>query len=247
MMLAKALAELPGVRSLHEPEPHLVTEGYLRWAGRMSSEEAAQQLRLKRSSLIDEARKAGEIYVESSHYCSHLIPELARVFDAKFVFLHRDARGFTRSGLARPHWYPDFDAVERLKTFVRRRFGVQVGNFWHDHRLEPPAELDTRMKKIAWLWTEINRVILRDLATVEDDRKFEIRLDEVGPERLAELARFIGCDFGEADLNRMVEVAERKPNRRTSAPPEDDEWDESAFLAITAETSRALGYDEERV
>lgn len=247
MMLAQALAQLPGVRALHEPEPHLVTQAYLRWAGKLSQAEAARQVRLKRSALIEETRDSGAIYVESSHYCSHLIPGLASVFDAKFVFLHRDARGFTRSGLARPHWYPPIGAIERFKTGLRRRFGAQVGNHWHDHRLEPPVELDTRMEKIAWLWTEINRVIVRDLQTIEDDRKFVIRLDDIAADSLTELARFIGLDVQETDVERMLEVAARRPNSREPAPAALEEWNEDAFLEITEGMSRVLGYHERRV
>ncbi len=37
-MLAQVLAHLPGVASLHEPQPWMNTEAYLAWAGKRDSE-----------------------------------------------------------------------------------------------------------------------------------------------------------------------------------------------------------------
>lgn len=247
-MLARALAKVPGVLALHEPKPHLITEGYLRWKRGISSEEAARCIRSKRSDLIDQVAQSGLTYIESSHYCSHLIPELARLFDARFVFLHRDPRGFTRSGLARPGWYSAKGPAERFKSLIRQRLkvGAEVGYYWHDHRLDPPAHLSTRMEKIAWLWTEMNRVIVRDLEAVAPDRKLEFRLDAVGPESFGALLAFVGGDGRDAStLDAMLAVAERKPNKRKHQPASVEDWDEEAFRSITEAMAGKLGYCDE--
>lgn len=245
MMLARALAKLPRTLALHEPKPHLVTEGFLRWKGELDSDGAEALIRAKRWDIVEQTKTNGLLYIESSHYCSHLIPELARVFDARFVYLHRDARGFTESGLARSNWYPpSIDLAESFKGMVRRRLAVEVGHYWHDHRLCPPPGLQSRMEKIAWLWTEINRVILEGLAEVESERVFELRLDAVGPKSFAELMRFVSgeTENQEAVLDTMLAVAHRRPNKRRSNWAAADVWDEAAFISITDGMSRRLGY-----
>jgi hypothetical protein len=240
-MLARVLSEAPGVLALHEPRPHLVTEGYLRWTGKMSDEEAEDAVRDKRLDLVGQVERNGLIYVESSHYCSHFIPELARVFDARFIFLHREPRGFTRSGLSRD-WYEELSRRQRLEMMARRKWRVAVGHVWHDHRLEPPPELESRMERIAWLWSEINRTILEGLEAVEPERKLEIRLDSVGPARFAEVLEFVGAEPEPAVLERMTAVAARKPNKTKTRPEELDPWDEDAFRRVTAPMAERLGY-----
>ncbi len=248
MMLARALAPVPGLLALHEPKPHLITEGYLRWKGELSPDQAEVRIRSKRADLIEQVETNGLAYIESSHYCSHLIPELARLFGARFVFLHRDPRGFTKSGLARPTWYPKLDSTERAKSIIRRRVGVEVGNYWHDHRLDPPAHLTTRMEKIAWLWAEINRVILRDLSEIDPDRVFEFRLGAARGETFRELLEFIGVDATDKEIAAsMLAVAQQEPNKRRREPEMADAWNEVAFHSITEPISRRLGYSTEVV
>ena len=240
-MLARVLSEAPALLALHEPRPHLVTEGYLRWTGTMSEEEAEAAVRDKRGDLVRQVERNGLIYVESSHYCSHFIPELARIFDARFIFLHREPRGFTRSGLSRD-WYEDLSRRQRLHMLARRKWRVPVGHVWHDHRLEPPDDLESRMERIAWLWAEINRTILAGLESVDPRRKLEIRLDSVGPARFAEVLEFVGAEADPAVLERMTVVAARKPNKTKKRPEELDPWNEDAFRRLTAPMAERLGY-----
>lgn len=242
-MLARVLAPLPGVLALHEPQPHLLTEAYLHWKGALSVEDVESALQKKRGDLVEQVSLNGLIYVESSHYCSHLIPELSRLFGARFVFLHRDPRGFTESGLGRSWWYPRFSLAESIRAFARRRLRLDVGVPWHDHRLDPPREYRTRMERIAWLWVEINRVILRDLDSVPDGSRFEFRLEDAGPERFEQLLEFIGCEYRPSHVDTMAATARRKPNRGERSAGELP-WDEQRFREITGPLARQLGYEE---
>ncbi len=246
LMLARAMAEVPGILSFHEPQPHLNTEAYLRWRGELTSEQAETRVRNKRADLVEQVGVNGLTYLESSHYCSHLIPELSRAFGARFVFLHRDPRGFTTSGLARDSWYPDHrPRSELLKDLVRRKLGVDVGNHWQDHRLEPPPGMETRMEKIAWLWTEINGVIIRELEALDSARSHDLMLANVGPEGFGRLLDFLRLDYSPRVIQAMVEVARRKPNSQNRQPSVPEEWDEGAFQSITGPMAHRLGYGTE--
>jgi hypothetical protein len=153
---------------------------------------------------------------------NHFIRELDRLFDARFIFLHREPRGFTQSGLAR-NWYDEPSPRQRLYTLARRKWVVDIGNFWYDHRLDPPPELTTRMERLAWLWSEINRTIMDGLEEIEPSRKMEVRLDSVGPANFSEVLRFIGVPDDEELTERMALTAALSRTRpwcgRTRWPP----------------------------
>lgn len=244
-MLARALAVLPGVCSLHEPQPHLVTEGYLRWKGRLSPDRALQYVRHKRADLIGQVSDNGLQYVESSHYWAHLVPELHRAFDARFVFLHRDGRRFAQSGLARESWYGPMTIEDRVKSALRRATVKPIGHPWFDHRLDPPRNLSSRVERLAWLWCEINEVILRDLAEVPEEHAFQLPLESINAETLGALASFLGRDAAPPIVDQMAEVASSRPNSSESSGRVRQPWSdghEEAFLTVANATMERLGY-----
>lgn len=120
--------------------------------------------------------------------------------------------------------------------------GVAIGTPFHAHRLDPPGNLTTRMEQIAWLWSEINSVILRDLAAIQGDRKFEFRLGNTGPETFKDLLDFLGCDYSDEHLKQMATIAEMKPNEGVLEAGMNVEWDERRFQQITARIAQRLGY-----
>ncbi|MEJ2539063.1 MAG: hypothetical protein P8188_03600 [Gemmatimonadota bacterium] len=244
-MIAWALGTVDSVFAVHEPLPHLVTEAYLRWRGRLSGEDAEMAVRHKRENLYWQVLKNGLTYVESAHYCSHFIPELDRIFGARFVFLHRNPADFVRSGLRRG-WYAEPDLRERLYGFVRRRWRIEVGDLWRDHRLDPPPEFESRLERLAWLWCEINGTILDGLESVDPERCFELRLDSVGRDRFRELLEFIGVPADADVVERMIRTAAERPDKeplRERASGSDTPWDERALQRITGRMARRLGYD----
>lgn len=247
-MIARVLDLHQGITAVHEPEPHLVTEAYLRWSGEVGSKYVHDRLSRKRDERVLRTGNGERTYVESSHYLSHLIPELWERYDAQFVHLYRDGRDFTRSGLER-RWYEDPGLVGRLKTCLRRRTGLQVGTRFRDHRLEPPPEMTTRFEKTAWLWVEINRVILNALDGVPDEDVMAIRLEAFDREAILELLDFTGHEPADELVDKMLEEAESRPNQtedRTVPPKE--EWEERTverFWEITGPMMERLGYSDE--
>ena len=254
-MLARVLGQHPALCALHEPRPHLNPEAYASWSGSHPTAVIRRHMRAKRDALIDQIQKNNFIYVESSHYCSHLIPLLRAQYGAKFVHLYRDGRRFVRSGLDRAHWYDECsqasswaDAAKRyVKRRLRRRYFVDFdGAPFTEHRLRPPRALATRFEKIAWLWVEINRTILRSLDRVPEDAKMSLRLEGIDADALVALHDFAGVRVLPDLLEQMLAKARQKPNKtkdRTAiAPNEWSAWRQQRFEEIAGAMMAALGY-----
>jgi len=244
-MLARVLGLLPEVVGFHEPKPWLNVEAYLSWSGKRDSDWLRRRLGRRRDGLIEQVRASGLGYVESSHFLSHLIPELQDRYEARFIHLYRDGRDFVRSGLGR-NWYRRSRVDEWVKTQIRRTFALDLGFSWADHRLDPPGRLRSRFERIAWLWAEINGVILRGLERVPPGRVESVRVEDFGEDTVRRLSRFLGFELEENLLKRMLGVAARRPNRtrryRAASP---DAWSDrqiEQFYAIAGEMYERLGY-----
>lgn len=244
MMLARVLALHPDVGAFHEPRPWLNAEAYLKWRGRRSSKDIHAVLRKKRDDLIEQVEANRLTYVESSHFLSHLIPELAERYDARFVHLFRSGRDFVRSGLDR-NWYRRKTFRARIDTWLRRTTGLEVGNSFCDHRLAPPR-LGSRLARIAWLWAEINGCILQGFERLPAARTMAVRLEDFGRSSLLELLAFLSVEAENSVVDEMLRLAAREPNRTKdpSAPPP-EEWSEEAeeaFRRLAGPMMAKLGY-----
>jgi len=250
-MLARVLALSPAIGAFHEPRPLLNTEAYLVWSGRAPWHPGSvtESVRYKRSWLIEEIQDHnGLIYVESSHFASHLIPVLDRLWGAKFVHLVRNGRDVVRSGLRRSTWYGKISLKARVAAWLRRRLPLaEVGDTFLDHRLDPPRECRTRVARIAWLWAEVNRVCLRNLATIPPERQMRLHVEALGPTTLTALLQFIGADPEPALIARMLALADTRPN----ASPHDSQaeaptWraeEEEQFRAFAGSMMQQMGYE----
>lgn len=249
-MLSHLLANHPVIFSTHEPKPHLVSEAYALWKGKVNKERIVQRILSKRSSFLKQVKGNHLLYVESSHYCAHLIPILHDLFDARFIHLYRDGRSFVRSGLERESWYPhtSFSPVGWGKKYIaekiRRKYFLNFGNIWDDHRLEPPSEMTTRIEKITWLWTEINKIIIRDLETIPSDRYMNVALEEINRDAIIRILDFIGA--APINLDKMIETMNKKPNKtKEHSIPHFEDWsenDQNIFWKIAQDTMGKLNY-----
>ena len=254
-MLARVLGQHPTLCALHEPRPHLNAEAYARWSGSHPASVIQRHVRAKRDALIGQIQENNFIYVESSHYCSHLIPLLRAQYGAKFVHLYRDGRRFVRSGLDRAHWYDEgaqasswADAAKQyMKRHLRRTYFVDFdGASFADHRLRPPRALATRFEKVVWLWVEINQAILNGLDHVPEGAKMSLQLEDFGEDALRALHDFAEVRVLPDTLEQMLAKAEQRPNKtedRTAAAPEAwSAWRQRRFKEIAGAMMAALGY-----
>lgn len=243
-MIAHALRAHPRICALHEPPPHLYVESLAKWRGTSRAHRVLLRVAMKRTPLITQVIENGYAYVESSLYCAHLIPELRRLFGAKFVHLHRDVGSFVESGLKRG-WYAPAERGGpgvRLRAVLRRRLMIDVGNPGIDHRLEAPADL-SRPQKIAWLWCQINGAILRGLAAIPPEDTMTMPVETANRGALERLLDFVGLAPDERWISRMDEIAQTRPNRSGStAKATLGDEDLQAVAQIAGGMRRQLGY-----
>ena len=251
-MFARALARHAKLFAVHEPVPHLNAEAYARWRGTHSREHILLRLKAKRSNLIEQAGWNGLLYVESSHYCSHLIRELHELYGARFIYLYRDGRDFVRSGLERDRWYGDAplgrkQVREWAKRWLRHRYLLDIGFSCDDHKLKPPRSLRSRMEKITWLWVEVNRTILESFEDLPATVTMAVRLEDFGRDVLRDILAFLGVEAALAVVDDMLIVGEKKPNRtKNRSIPVFEKWSQQEteqFFDLAGPMLSRLGYE----
>ena len=249
-MLARVLALSPMIGAYHEPRPLLNAEAYLVWSGRDPWHPASltESVWRKRWWLIRETRASnGLIYLESSHFLSHLIFILDGLWGAKFVHLVRNGRAFVQSGIRRPTWYGKMPLKQRMTAWLRHRLPeVDLGDSSTDHRLRPPRQCRTRVAKMAWLWAEVNRVCLRDLAAIPESRRMRLRVEDLGAEALAELLGFVRAEPDASLITQMLALARTKPDDAPSPKgrkaPVWGASEEEQFGMFAGQMMRQMGY-----
>ena len=254
-MLGAVMAHHPQLLALHEALPHLNVEAFARWKGDMPVSRIEKSIRSKRDTPIRAADLNGLVYVESSHYCSHLIPELYTLYDARFIFLHRDGREFTRSGLERGRWYKDDTQPTSLKRalkeyaarWLRRNHLINIGHHFDDHRLIPPKQYESRIEKIAWLWTEINQTILQGLDRIPEQDVMTLSLRSFDASLLRSIFDFIGVESSDDLISSAMDTARDRPNKTSSrSVPPFESWeleDRRRFWSIAGPLMGTLGYE----
>lgn len=242
-MIARTLAKLPGVCALHEPRPQLYAEAFASWSGARHYADLVRRVSNKRRDWVEQIQANGYVYLESSHFLSHLIPHLEELFSPKFVFIHRDCASFVSSGLIR-NWYPDGASWPGhvAKRWVRRHFLLDVGTPGDEHRLRPPRGLASRAEKIAWLWSEINGIILEALSPIPRERQLALRLNDLSSKELAGLVEFIGVEADVQTIEALQARSASRPNRSKIATPELSASVLKRVDALSFEVSRRLAY-----
>lgn len=214
-MLGDALACSSKLQAAHEPAPHLLDINYRAWHGNISHDEIQDALATRRDSLLARAEAAGQLYVESSHYLSFLVPALVERYNARFIHLIRDGRTFVPSAMQRG-WYkwPKPLRWARLQLGQRMMLRPDPSVQWECHRLWPPAEATTQIQRLAWLWSEYNLGIRRQLQALNTPT-LTVRLEDIGRDPKTELTRVLSFVGGGAiqDLDAIVAKAAAKPNR----------------------------------
>jgi hypothetical protein len=209
-MLTKALSLAPEIQIKHEYAVTVVQPlAVRRYAGLASAAEARAKLATAHGAA---ARLAiTKLWGDSSNKLSWLIPDLAALFpDARFVHLVRDGRKVASSYFHKlaAECYDDASTAA-LAAYLADPSRVPAPppekKYWWpqplpgDRRQREFSKFD-QFQRICWHWAEINRVILRDLAAVPDDRKLFVRLEDLRerPSEVADLFRFLGTAYRDA-------------------------------------------------
>lgn len=160
--LARLLSQAPNCTCLHEPKPRFVREAPLYHYGKLDGSHIAMQLRETRPVV------QSELYGESSHKLSLLIPVLHDIFpDARFVWLIRDGRDVVSSSVARGLYYPVEKKMaehpnrpDHMFDWTRFRLsGSEAGEISSDRWNQM-----SRFEKNCWRWSYINRTIAESIS-----------------------------------------------------------------------------------
>ena len=206
-MLQKALSAAGNVEIQHEYAVDIVQPlAVRRYLGLAGEAEARKILRGTHLAAIHYSDAAH--WGDSSNKLSWLIPDLAALLpQAKFVHLVRDGRKVASSYLHKlgAESYDDrssailqafFDGPSRVPAPPPEK------KYWWPcpRKGDPLAEKFRRFdqfQRIAWHWTEINRVILDALGQVTPQRKHFVRLEELqqSADAVRELFEFLNFAY----------------------------------------------------
>ena len=186
---------------------------------------------------------------DSSNKLSWLIPDLARALpEAKFVHLVRDGRKVCGSYFRKlgGECYDD-----RSNAALQAHYDGAASTpppekkYWWPVPRKGAAEADAfrtygQFERICWHWSEINRVILDDLAALPAARQMFVRLEDLheSPDAVRGLYDFLNLGYRDA----AFEVFARPHNVNR---PEDrllDADERAMFDRIAGAMSKRLGY-----
>jgi hypothetical protein len=226
-MLVKALASAQGVTIEHEYMVHLVQPLAVRRYQGLADTKTAQDV-LSRTHGAAVLYAETPLWGDSSNKLSWLIPDLAALFpEARFIHLVRDGRKVASSYFHKlaAECY-DERSTEVLAAHLAEPARVPAPppekKYWWPQPASgnPLADAFARFgqfERICWHWAEINRVILRDLAAIPEERKLFLRLEDLRAEPSAArtLLQFLGLSYRDEhfaifarphNVNRPVDI-----------------------------------------
>jgi hypothetical protein len=249
-MLHKALSAVPQVEAQHEYMVHLVQPlAVQRYLGLADAQVARDVLQQTHGAAIRYCERPS--WADSSNKLSWLIPDLAALFpEARFVHLVRDGRKVAGSYFRKlaDECYDD-RSTAILRAHVENPDAVpapppEKKYWWPLPRRDDPLADAFRgfdqFERIAWHWSEINRVILNDLLSVPQSQRTFVRLEDLceRPGVVRALFEFLGLEFREEFFAMFARP--HNVNR-----PEDkllDEGQRAAFDRIAGAMMDRLGY-----
>jgi hypothetical protein len=253
-MLHKALSAAGDIEMHHEYMVQIVQPlAVRRYLGLTGANEATRILRNCHGAAIHRSTAAS--WGDSSNKISWLIPELAQILpDAKFVHLARDGRKVAGSYLRK---LGDECYDDRSTAILQAHLDEPTRNpapppekkyWWPVPRRDSEQAREFRgfdqFQRIAWHWTEINRVILQSLEALPSSRKLFTRLEDLqsSAQEVRALLHFLHLPYRD-DIAAMF-ARPHNVNR-----PEDrllDAKQRAQFDAIAGAMMHILGYGDRR-
>jgi hypothetical protein len=206
-MMVKALAAADDVTIEHEYMVNLVQPlAVKRYQGLVSEREARTVLESAHGAALRYASTS--VWGDSSNKLSWLIPELTAHFpEARFVHLVRDGRKVASSYFHKlfAECYDDRSSAI-LSAYLAAPNTIpapppEKKYWWPQPKSGDPLAHEfpwfDQFQRICWHWSEINRVILKDLEHIPASRKLFLRLEDLRaqPSLVAELFAFLGLKF----------------------------------------------------
>jgi hypothetical protein len=249
-MLHKALSAIDGVEMHHEYMVQLVQPlAVRRYLGLADAATARRILDETYTTAIRYSERA--LWGDSSNKVSWLIPDLAALLpEAKFVHLVRDGRKVAGSYFRK---LGDECYDDRSTAILQAHYDEPRANaapppekkYWWPVPRRGDASADEfrrydQFSRIAWHWSEINRVILESFETLAPAQKMFVRLEDLyaAPRLARDMYEFIGIPW--RDEYFSVFARPHNVNR-----PEDrllDAREAARFEAVAGGMMARLGY-----
>jgi hypothetical protein len=247
-MLHKALSAAGGVEMHHEYVVNIVQPlAVRRYQGLADGAEARRVLDAAYGAAIrcSEAPRWGD----SSNKLSWLIPDLAALLpQARFVHLVRDGRKVAGSYF---HKLGDECYDDRSTAVLRAHLEhgapappPEKKYWWPLPRPEDPMheafKSFDQFGRIAWHWSEVNRVILESLAALPEERQMFVRLEDllVSPALTRSLFEFVRLPW--RDEHFAIFARPHNVNRPQDRPL--DDMQRASFERIAQKMMDRLGY-----
>lgn len=240
-MLHKALAASGEVEMHHEYMVHILQPlAVRRYHGLADRAQVLKILDQTHAAAVRCSEFAN--WGDSSNKLSWLIPELAQLMPtAKFVHLVRDGRKVAGSYFHKlgEECYDD-RSTAILAAHIAQGMPAPPPEkkYWWPL---PPHELD-RFGRIAWHWSEVNRVILDALATLAPERHMFVRLEDLIVSPLLVRALFEVLGLSHRDEHFAIFARPHNVNRPEDRPL--TEAQREAFATIAGPMMDRLGYAE---
>jgi len=249
-MLTKALSQSPDVTIEHEYMVHFLQPlAVRRYHGLASAQEAAATLAATHGAAIHYCQTP--LWGDSSNKLSWLIPDLIAAFpDARFIHLTRDGRKVAGSyfhKLGAENYDDRSSAIlaDYLRTPDKKVMPPPEKKYWWPQPLPgtPWAEAFAhfnQFERIAWHWTEINAVILRDLEKVAPAQRLFVRLEDLRASPSAVRALFAFLDLPSQDSIFSIFQRPHNVNRPVDTPLTPDQA--ARFSRIAGAMMERLDY-----
>lgn len=248
-MMVKALAAAEGVSIVHE---HAVQEvqplAVRRYQGLADEREAKSILAKTHGTAIRNAQT--RLWGDSSNKLSWLIPDLMDLFpDALFIHLVRDGRKVASSYFHKlaDECYDDRSTAILADFLAGKTQGAPPPEkkfWWPQPKPGEPWAKDfprfNQFQRIAWHWSEINRVILRDLKDVPESRRIFIRLEDLRaqPSTVTSLMGFLGIPYRDSHFSAFQRPHNVNRPVDTMLTPEQA----AQFAMLATPMMKRLGY-----
>jgi hypothetical protein len=247
-MMMKALAAAEDLTIEHEYKVHDVQPlAVRRYQGLADANEARGILSSTHGVAIREAKT--RLWGDSSNKLSWLIPDLAALFpDGRFIHLVRDGRKVASSYFHKlgNECYDDA-STQSLADFLSGRADAppREKKYWWPHPKsgEPWAKEFphfSQFQRIVWHWSEINRVILRDLKDVPEHRRIFIKLEDLRsqPSVMTSLLGFLGIPYRDSYFAAFARPHNVNRPVDTMLTPEQS----AQFAMLATPMMKRLGY-----
>jgi len=247
-MVAKALVTAGTIVEHEYMINHIQPLAVRRYQGFASADDARKILSATHGAAVHHAK--GELWGDSSNKLSWLIPDLANLFPkARFIHLVRDGRRVTSSYFHKlaAECYDD-RSTEILAAHLADRSipapPPEKKYWWPQPKPGEPWAKEfprfNQFQRIAWHWSEINRVILRDIKDVPERRRLFVRLEDLRSDRsvAAELFIFLGLRLSDEHFS----IFSRPQNLNRPVDKMLTEHQSAQFAMLATPTMKRLGY-----